>query len=85
MSHFLTEQRLRAIFMDFDTDNNGKITPDNIVVAFSKLGLEVTMEETKEMVRKHDGADKDGAIDFEEFREVFLGNTKPLFDVDALE
>lgn len=71
--------------MDFDTDNNGKITPDNIVVAFSKLGLEVTLEETKEMVRKHDGADKDGAIDFEDFREVFLGNTKPLFDVDALE
>lgn len=30
---FLTEQKVQAIFQQFDTDNSGKITPENIYLA----------------------------------------------------
>jgi Ca2+-binding EF-hand superfamily protein len=34
----LTENRLLAIFNQFDTDKQGKITPENIIRAMGKLG-----------------------------------------------
>jgi calcium-dependent protein kinase len=34
VSDFLTEHRLLAIFCDFDTSGNKKITPENLVIAF---------------------------------------------------
>ena len=71
MSKFLTEQRLRAIFSDFDTGRKGKLTPENLLIAFKKLGKEVTLDEVKAMIRQHD-AGKDGGLDFEEFRAVFF-------------
>jgi len=35
---FMTEQKMQAIFQQFDTDNSGKITKENIYFAMQKLG-----------------------------------------------
>lgn len=35
---FLNDTRLRAIFQQFDTDNSGFITEENLYYAFQKLG-----------------------------------------------
>ena len=35
---FMTEHRLQAIFQQFDTDNSGQITHENIEHAMQKLG-----------------------------------------------
>ena len=69
---FLTDQRLRAIFNQFDTDKTDKITADNIRVAFQKLGQEHSMEELREMIKKHD-ITGDNALSFEEFKAIFFG------------
>lgn len=47
------------------------MTPDNLLIAFRKLGKEVTLDEVKAMVIQHDTAN-DGGLDFEEFRAVFF-------------
>lgn len=61
-----------AIFKQFDTDSNGKITPDNIVEAMHKLGHKISVQELKETMSKYD-LHKDGYLNFEEFKTVFLG------------
>ncbi len=38
----LTEEKLQAIFKQFDTDSSGKITAKNIAEAFKKIGSQVT-------------------------------------------
>ena len=42
---FLTEDRLKAVFSQFDTDGSGKITEENIYLAMQKLGKEIDREE----------------------------------------
>ena len=67
----MTEEKLRAIFKQFDTDNQGKITADNIVRAMQKLnGQQVSVDEIKEIFEKYD-IDHNGDITFEEFKLVF--------------
>lgn len=39
---FLSEERLQAIFNQFDIDNTGKISKDNLKQAFSKYGRDIT-------------------------------------------
>ena len=70
---FLTEQRLRAIFHQFDTDNSERITAENIHFAFQKLGQEVSMEEIQAMIKKHD-LTGDNCLSFDEFKAIFFGN-----------
>lgn len=38
---FLNEEKLNAIFSQFDTDNSGSISRDNIVTALAKMGHEI--------------------------------------------
>ena len=38
VKNFLDEKKIKAIFKQFDTDNSGKITSDDIVNAMNKLG-----------------------------------------------
>ena len=45
MKAFLDDNKLRALFMTFDTDNSGTITRDNIVSAMHKVGHEITQTE----------------------------------------
>lgn len=42
---FMTEQKMQAIFQQFDTDNSGKITQENIYLAMQKLGQEISRNE----------------------------------------
>ncbi len=63
---FLTEQRLLAIFNQFDTDGSKTITEDNIYYAMQKLGHEIPRAEIADMIKKHDQK-KDGVLSFEEF------------------
>lgn len=41
----LTEEKLLAIFKQFDTEGTGKITEQNIVEAMTKLGHSITVGE----------------------------------------
>ena len=68
---FLSEQRLMAIFHQFDTDGSGFITKENIYYAMQKLGQNIEQDEIQEMIGKHD-ITKDGMLSFDEFKMIFL-------------
>ena len=46
----LTDEKLLAIFKQFDTDNTGKITAQNIIEAMKKLGHKITNKEVIEIM-----------------------------------
>lgn len=73
----LTNERLVAMFKQFDTDNSGYITPEDIVEAMQKLGQKITGEEIREIMKTH-AVQKEGHISFEEFKKIFVegGHTK---------
>lgn len=73
---FLSEQRLLAIFHQFDTDGSGFITKDNIYYAMQKLGQEIDRNEIQSMIGMHD-VTKDGMLSFEEFKMIFLEKPDP--------
>ena len=73
---FLTDQKLMAIFSQFDTDGSGRISEENIYYAMQKLGQEIPRSEIKEMIKKHD-LTKDGHLSFEEFKCIFVEADKP--------
>ena len=64
------DAKLRAIFQQFDTDNSGFISTDNIKIAMEKMGREITQEEINEILEKHD-TNKDGKLQYEEFVSIF--------------
>ena len=51
---FLNDTRLRAIFQQFDTDNTGYITEENLYYAFQKLGQEIDRNDIKKLISTHD-------------------------------
>ena len=71
---FLTEQKMQAIFQQFDTDNSGKITQENIFFAMQKLGQEIARDEISEMIAQHD-IKGDGVLSYEEFKCIFFDKT----------
>jgi len=48
---FMTDQKLRALFSQFDTNNSGYITEENINNAMQKLGHEINRDEIKEIIK----------------------------------
>lgn len=74
----LNDSRLKVLFREFDVDNSGFITKDNLEEAFERLDKEVTKEEIEEVYAKHDHA-KDGRISFQEFKIMMLGEDE-VFD-----
>jgi len=42
---FLDDSKVQALFSQFDTDNSGKITKENIVTAMAKIGHDITQAE----------------------------------------
>ena len=72
MKSFMTKQKMRAIFNQFDTDNTGLIDSQNIVYALQKIGQDISKSEVEEMMMEHD-LNGDNVIDFEEFEHIFLG------------
>lgn len=67
---FLTDQRLAAIFQQFDTDNTKKITAQNLKSAFEKMGIEISLEELTTNIRLHDKSGQD-MVDFQTFKAMF--------------
>ena len=51
------------IFNEIDADGNGYITPDEIVVGYKKLGVEISLENAKAIVSESD-TNKDGRISY---------------------
>jgi Ca2+-binding EF-hand superfamily protein len=68
---FLNEDKLNAIFNQFDTDGSGYISRENIVTALTKMGHEITQEELDDSMKKHD-IEKNGVITRDEFKALFL-------------
>lgn len=70
VKEILTQERLLAIFRQFDINGNGRITAQNIVDAIKKLGHTLKKKEVQEIMEKHD-IKKTGYLTFEEFSLVF--------------
>lgn len=54
LEEYLSDERLQAIFNQFDIDNSGKITRANLKQAFSKYGREISDEDMDDILSKHD-------------------------------
>jgi len=74
VKRFLDEEKLNALFNQFDTDGSGKITKDNIISAMNKVGHDLTQEELDTIMEQHDLA-KDGVISKQEFKALLLDIT----------
>ena len=74
MKAFLNEDKLNAIFSQFDTDNTGTISRENIVTALTKMGHEITQSELDDAMKKHD-LEENGVISRDEFKALFLDTT----------
>lgn len=70
--NFLTDSKLKAVFQQFDTDNSGCITAENIKLAMQKMGKEISLQEVQEMIKQHDQTG-DNVLNYEEFKAVFFG------------
>lgn len=57
---------LRKIFKDFDTNENGTITIDELDAMMAKLGISVERKYINAMMRELD-TNKSGMLEFEEF------------------
>jgi calcium-dependent protein kinase len=71
ISKILTNERLTAMFKQFDSDGSGYITPEDIAEAMHKLGQKISNAEIEDIMSKHD-LKKEGRISFEEFKLIFL-------------
>lgn len=65
----LNEQWIWLAFKQFDVDNSGTITADNLVDAFKRLGRNYDSEAIREMIREVD-LENNGIISFEEFKAM---------------
>jgi len=45
VKQFMDDQKLQAVFSQFDTDSSGKITTENIITAMNKIGHDITQKE----------------------------------------
>jgi solute carrier family 25 phosphate transporter 23/24/25/41 len=71
-----TETELLALFKSIDIDRNGKISREELQVAFSRAGLAVPNSKLDVFFSEVD-ADNDGAISFEEWRYVSTCSAAP--------
>lgn len=79
--HFLTNEKLHALFKHFDTDNSGVISMDNIREAMGKAGKQISKEELSDILKKHD-YEKNNVITFEEFKTMMLGEEISVANMD---
>ncbi|CAO3658301.1 unnamed protein product [Umbelopsis ramanniana] len=63
------EEQLRDCFRAFDKNGDGRISFDELAMAMKELGEDMTHEELEAMMKDGD-SDKDGMIDFEEFKRL---------------
>lgn len=66
------EDELREAFRVFDRDSDGFITPQELRSLLISLGLDSSAEVVRRMINEAD-KNRDGKIDFAEFRALALG------------
>ena len=66
------EDELREAFRIFDRDSDGFITPKELSTLLISLGLDSSAEVVRRMINEAD-KNRDGKIDFAEFRALALG------------
>jgi calmodulin len=66
------EEELRETFRVFDRDNDGFITPQELRPLLISLGLDSSSQVIRSMITEAD-RNRDGKIDFAEFRALALG------------
>ena len=69
-----TEMELLRLFKTIDIDHNGKLSRDELQLAFSRAGLAVPSSKLDVFFSEVD-ANRDGSISFEEWRYVDLVKT----------
>ncbi|KAK8503965.1 hypothetical protein V6N13_021740 [Hibiscus sabdariffa] len=69
------ETELREAFDLYDQDKNGLISAEELHLVLNKLGMECTVEKCVSMIASAD-ADKDGNINFKEFRKMMKRPSK---------
>lgn len=62
---------LRKIFKDFDTNNSGSITMDELAAMLSKLGISVERKYISAIIKALD-TNKTGMLEFEEFAAFLI-------------
>lgn len=70
----LTEEEeieLRAVFEDFDKDDNDKLDAKELIVAARHFGLNPSEEEVKNATSKHD-INEDGMLSFDELKALIM-------------
>lgn len=67
---------LKDAFKVFDQDGDGSITANEIASVMGALGEKLSLETCKLMISSVD-LDKNGCIDFEEFRQMMLDGPPP--------
>lgn len=76
---YLNDNRLMMLFKEFDTDDTGYITKENLEEAFSKLEKPISSTEINKILDTHDSS-KDGKISYEEFAKMLLGDDNNLVE-----
>ena len=72
---FMTRGNIKATFQIFDFDDDGHITPENIVQSFTNICEIITIEEATAIIRQHD-SNNDLKICIEEFKAMLTFNKK---------
>lgn len=67
-----TEKELLTLFKSIDIDHNGRLSREELQIAFSRAGLAVPNSKLDVFFSEVD-ADNDGTISFEEWRYVHWG------------
>ena len=67
---FLTEERLWALFCNFDVDETQQISAANLTEAFARMGKKLRAEEVTEIIETHD-IGHTGQLSFDEFKAIF--------------
>jgi len=70
---FMSDEKLREIFLHFDVDDTDYISKENIKESMRQMGIEPTPAEIDQALGAHD-VKNDGRISFEEFKHMFLPN-----------
>mmetsp|Transcript_19320 Transcript_19320/g.13872 ORF Transcript_19320/g.13872 Transcript_19320/m.13872 type:complete len:101 (+) Transcript_19320:1245-1547(+) len=64
---FLTEEKLMALFKNFDVDDSGFITVQNFKDSFTKFGQDISDSDINTIFKHHDIVG-DSRISFQEFK-----------------
>ena len=66
---FANEETISALFSTFDKQDNGAISPEDILAIAKEVSEPITPEEAQEMIKAFD-SDKDGLVNLREFKTI---------------